>query len=792
MAGGIRSNRNLVSLPRRERPRRLLHFLLSFFLFSFSFCSTGCFGVSQNPSYFPHLLPFGDIIRTHAKPPGPSYYANFDPHAVRLEVRPLVGTNPVRTQQVLIATVYDENGKPRRNRRIEWMVEGVGNIVEVDESGFFPGRGYKVDNHYAVSYTNYKEHRITRGNKDPNDDFVLRPGQSWCVISSAVEGDTHVTVYAPEIADWGKHKVFVTNRWVDAEWGLPPPASDRSGAQHVFTTHVFRHTDRQPLANYRVRYRIVDGPPALFLPSQTQEAVAISDLRGNASVTLAQVKPQLGVNRIAIEIIRPPDPSTPSGTAITIGSGETTMEWLAPDVELNMTAPASAARGQEIPYTITVTNKGRIETRSMTVRNLIPDGVDYVSSQPPAVRDGKKLIWTLGTLPPGQTHTIQLDLKGPAAVGRVLNCATVDTEEGLHGEKCVTTDITAPQLKVAITGPASAPVGTPILYQITVLNPGTGPASNIGLTATFDPILEHETKAKEVKLNIGTLGGNESRTVPLTLTALQEGRPVTRVTATADGGLKDQAEHAVVVRKSQVSLKLEGPTRKFVGRPTEYTIHVTNPGDVPLTNVVIRDRLPPELSFVSADEGGQLVSNEVEWRVGTIPAKQEKVVRVTARSEKIARSAVNVAVVTADGGLNKEEKVNLEILGIPAYRFQVTPSTNPVELQKKLTYQIAVTNTGSLPANAVVISAVVPPELKVIGAKGPAKETIKGQNVTFAKMDGVQPGQTVTYDIEVEAVKVGDARFKVQLRGETLTTPVLKEATTQIYDPSSKPPPMAK
>src|SRR3712207_8109044 len=31
---------------------------------------TGCFGVSQNPSYFPYLHPFGDVIQTHAKPPG--------------------------------------------------------------------------------------------------------------------------------------------------------------------------------------------------------------------------------------------------------------------------------------------------------------------------------------------------------------------------------------------------------------------------------------------------------------------------------------------------------------------------------------------------------------------------------------------------------------------------------------------------------------------------------------------------------------------------------------------------
>ena len=89
---------------------------------------SGCFGVTQNPSYFPYLLPTGDIIQTHAKP-GFGYYANFDPHAVRLEVRPIESTDPVRTQHVIIATIYDEKGVPRRARRVEWMLEGAGNIV---------------------------------------------------------------------------------------------------------------------------------------------------------------------------------------------------------------------------------------------------------------------------------------------------------------------------------------------------------------------------------------------------------------------------------------------------------------------------------------------------------------------------------------------------------------------------------------------------------------------------------------------------------------------------------------
>ena len=63
-------------------------------------CAPGCFGVTQNPSYFPYLLPTGDIIRTHAKPIGPGYYANFDPHAVDLALEPMQMTSQVGSQVI--------------------------------------------------------------------------------------------------------------------------------------------------------------------------------------------------------------------------------------------------------------------------------------------------------------------------------------------------------------------------------------------------------------------------------------------------------------------------------------------------------------------------------------------------------------------------------------------------------------------------------------------------------------------------------------------------------------------
>jgi uncharacterized repeat protein (TIGR01451 family) len=752
---------------------------------------SGCFGVSQNPSYFPHLLPMGDIIRTHAKPPGHSYFTNFDPHAVRLEVRPLELTNPVRTQHVLIATVYDDKGVPRRNRRVEWMLEGVGNIIEVDESGVFPGRGYKVDNKYAVSYTDYHEHLITRGNTDANDDFMIRPGQTWCVISSAVEGDTHVTVYAPEIANWDAHKIFVTKHWVDAEWVLPAPSVNRAGSEHVITTNVFRHTDRQPLANYRVRYRLLDGPPAVFLPNQTQETVVISDLSGNASANLGQVTPQPGVNRIGIEIIRPPDPSSPSGVGIIVGRGETTKEWQAAAVTLTVTGPLTAVVNQEIPYSIAVNNNGQVETQAQTVRYTVPEGVQLVRSEPPAAAEGKQLVWTLGVLPGGRSHMIQVVVRA-TVVGPVTNAVTLTTVEGMRDEKSVTTQITAPpvaQLKVALADPVSAGVGVPITLQITVSNPGTGPTTNVILSAGFDAGLEHETRANPVELPLGVLAPGESKNVPLILVPRQEGRMMVRVSARADGNLKDQAEKAVTVQRPRVTITKIGPKERYVDQPVTWEIRLVNPGDLALANVVLRDPLPAEVSFMNASDLGQFVGGQVVWNLGTLPPRSEKVMQVTARCMKLTSRTVNMALVTADPGLQEQAEASLEILGVPAFLLEVSKAGDPVAVGGKVTYRIAVTNTGTLPANQVEIVATVPDQMKVINSTGPSSGRAQGNRVIFPVVNGLQSKQTLNYTIEAQALQPGDVRFQVELRSASLREPVIKEESTNIFVPPNGPGP---
>ncbi len=633
--------------------------------------AAGCFGLSTNPSYFPYLLPFEDIITTHDKPIWPGNDANFDPKANTLVLMPVEGTSRVRTQHVLLATVYDKAGNPLRNRTVKWEIEGVGSIIEVDSEGVVPGRGHAITDKYGVGYTRWHEQRITRGNANAADDFMVRPGQTYLVITLPVEGDTYVTAYAPGIYDWEKRVVHTTIRWADVHWEFPTPGVARFGTEHVFTMRLMRFTDRRPLQGYEVRYKILDGPPAMFLPNRGQEIIVRSNADGDAPAHIVQAAPGPGINRVSVDILRPPDPTTPSGSVVPIASGETAVEWLAPSVGLSHSGPPSVPVNGEVTFTTVVANTGRIESHGITVSLPIPDGLQYLRTNPPGFQNGNELIWTLATLAPGQSYTIQTTYIAKR-VGPITSKAAMVTGEGQRDEKDVTIQVTQPDLTVDLQGPPTAVINLPVKFLITLRNPGSGVLQNVLVEALFDDGLEFSPTPKTQRLTLGlngppiVLAPQQTQTVELELTPRKAGPLNVKVTAKADGLVREKAI-VVVAQAPKLSVDvIEGPQKRFAGRPGEWKIRVANEGDVPLTNVTLRDRLPPELEFEGASDNGQQVLGEVTWNLGTLEPRSQRVVVIKAKATRPAPQAVQIIAATADPGLTQQAQKGLEIIGLGA------------------------------------------------------------------------------------------------------------------------------
>jgi uncharacterized repeat protein (TIGR01451 family) len=499
----------------------------------------------------------------------------------------------------------------------------------------------------------------------------------------------------------------------------------------------------------------------------------------------------------------PPVPPAGDGGARPDGGGTGRLS----SVYLSVAGPSSAGVGQEVAYALTIHNTDTTATRALMVRSTLPENLKYVRSEPPAMSEDGQLVWTLGALDGRSDRTLQVVFQA-ARPGQLTLRAGLVTDEGQRDERSATTEITTPQspeLRASLTGPTSGVVGVPLTCQVTVTNPGTGALTKIMLSADFDAGLEHESRVHPVELPLGSLAAGESKPVPLTLRPLRPGSAGIRVTATADGGLFSRAEHVVTVQEAKLTLHLNGPAVRYVGRPAVWEVDVTNAGAVPLAQVTVRDLLPPELEFASATEGGRLqnagrhpakgeppsaLSREVAWDLGALKPGEQKRLQLTTTPTRMAEKALNVVLASAvpegagttagKGHLQAEAEAALSIQGLPAFKLAVVDLDDPVEVGARTSYKITVTNTGSLPGSGVQVAAVLPQQMRLVAASGRSPYHAEGPRVVFEPLASLEPGQAVTCTIEVEAMQAGDARFRAELTSATLREPIIKEESTNV------------
>ncbi|HMO36993.1 MAG TPA: hypothetical protein PKA06_13210, partial [Gemmatales bacterium] len=587
-----------------------------------------------------------------------------------VEVRPKTNSPQVGGLQVFRATVYDQQGAARRGRRVEWMLEGPGQIIEVDEGGIYPDRGYKVNEKYAVSYTGYLQHKFDRGNKDPKDDFVVNPGQTFCIVTCAKEGETRVTAYVPAIYDMDKNRMTVTNYWLDAQWKIPEPQQARKVARLV--TKVFKASDSQPLQGYRVRYRVLDGQPALFANTNGPEIDATSDSLGNGIVELRQQTPQMGFTRIGLELIRPPDLGSVTGAGVVVLRGETTVEWVGSGLTLSKIGPSVVSINSDFDYQLTVTNTSRSPSDPLTIEDDLPAGMQFVSADPmPVGQEGTRLIWTLLPLPAGGAKAINLKVRATRG-GQYNNLARVIDQDRIKAaEAFFTTTATSPSLKVSATAPATGYVNGDVPFTVRVENTGDAPASNVIVTSNYDDGLVfyyngQPSPDRSVAMSPFNLAPREARDFTLNLKAVKAGQLGVRVGASADGGLRDETSAAVNIVRLSLNLQQKGPDKRYVSGRFIWQILVENNSDQAIGNVGIRDTLPPEVRLVRAYDNGQQVGNDVVWNLGALERNGRRQLRVEVEAREVTRKATNKVVATFGPNLVERSEADVELRGIPA------------------------------------------------------------------------------------------------------------------------------
>ncbi|MEZ6143081.1 MAG: hypothetical protein R3B84_21165 [Zavarzinella sp.] len=755
----------------------------------------GIVGCAGNPVYFPYFLPPGTAEQTHAKPPGIGYYSDYDPKACQIQVRPDAVTSPVRGTQLLVATVFDADGLPLRNRRVEWTIEGPGSIVEVDESGYLPGRGMKVDSKYAYSHTDYFTHTLP-GSANKQE---ITPGQTWCLITSPVEGQTNVIVHVPAIANWQKNKAFVKIFWLNGEVVYPDPAKARSGSAYTFRTKLPNSASAR---DYRVRYRVIDGPPVLIRTAQANdssksELLTTADDQGVAPLQISQVQQAKGTNRIAIEVVKP-DPVKPDQMVV-VSKGETTIQWLEPELSVQVNAPKSAGLNNELPVKYDIRSTGDLELGSVTVNATIPAGMELVRTEPKAVADGNLLIWNINQLPAGQSKTVEAIYR-PVKLGPTVLQAHVRSSDGLSSDGETNVDVSQTDIKLSITGPSEGIVGQLLPFDLVVTNDGGATARNVRVRVKLGDGLETEQKKVIFEDTIEELAPGGNRAYQLKFYGIKPGETKVYAGTMADNGKPSPTqEKGLVIHESKLNTALYGPESAQVGQEFTWQIAVRNSGQTPVGNVVLKADVPANFTFLKASDGGTLQGNVVTWNLGTAPERQDRLVSITAKAIQAGetirfRSAVRAEpldsaskVISTVKPLEHSAEKNITVTGIPAVELSLRDRDDPLSTGAITLYTVKVKNTGTAPTKLVEVTIYFPPELKPVQADGRGvKSNVDLGKVTFA-VPPLAPGQEQVLDVQAQAMWPGDARISAVAVTATQREPIRVEQSTKIISKENRP-----
>src|SRR5690606_25163354 len=162
---------------------------------------------------------------------------------------------------------------------------------------------------------------------------------------------------------------------------------------------------------------------------------------------------------IGVGTISPDTPSTPQQAQLTIEKH----------------APADAALGQELIYSILVRNIGRSDAKNVVVEDLVPKGTELQGTDPQAhMTPDKKLVWKLGTMNPGKSQTIRIE-DTPGEAGQIGSVAPVSCEAAVASR----TVVTAPSLRLELSGPDEVRVGVYARNIFSLTNGGSADGSNV-------------------------------------------------------------------------------------------------------------------------------------------------------------------------------------------------------------------------------------------------------------------------------------------------------------------------
>lgn len=446
-------------------------------------------------------------------------------------------------------------------------------------------------------------------------------------------------------------------------------------------------------------------------------------------------------------------------------------------IDLEQSLPREVRQGEPFDYRLRVANCADCPVAEVAVVQRLPAGVRLLASHPQAeVQDGVA-TWRLGTLAIRDSRLIQA-----RAVTDDVGAMTFCCDTLYRAPLCVTVPSVRPELLLGLDVPAEATPCEGLPLRISVRNTGTGACRDVRLQYDLPEGMAGPDARRAYLFQVGTLPAGEVRSAQLQVRPLRTGVFEHHVMGVAADGLRADASAETRIVAPVLAVTLTGTDQQFAGRDVVYSFAVRNDGDAPARNVLVEDALPTGVQVVAMrPETAYAAGNErVVWRLQELPVGASARFSLTVRSDAAAALA-NQVTARADCAQAAAASYASQVNGVAAVLLEVVDQDDPIEVGGRDTYVITITNQGTAPCTRLVVKCLLEDYVKYLSSEGPSAGTASGQEVAFAPLPVLMPKAVAVWKVTCEALRAGDARFRVLLTSDQLTRPVEETESTHLY-----------
>ncbi len=473
---------------------------------------------------------------------------------------------------------------------------------------------------------------------------------------------------------------------------------------------------------------------------------------------------------------------------------------------------SKAIIGNEVTYTLLVENIGNIESINTIVKDSLVPQLTFVPGSLVinnrasnysivtgvnlgTLNVGDKVILTFKAIVNDTPPTLTIDNSANVTYSSLIGGISIDSSATSN---VVQLDVYTPSIEVTKqSSKQEVCVGETYIYTINVTNTSDLDISNVilndNLPSAFkvisidvNGIIIQSTELNG--LNIGNLNIGETVTILVTILVTSNNINNFKNIVTTSGTVQvNTANPPVTVRGSAIDkqsvividknpnisiVKSENIDEAIVGNIVTYTLVVKNTGNTLNTNVIVEDKLEPELTFVS----GSLKINEVQSNlnittgvnIGNLDVNEEAILTFEAKVNSVLEnstitnySTVSYDVIDQSSITSYSSTSNTVSLNVYNTGIKVTKVSNEniVYPGETFNYTITVTNNSGLKVSNVILQDSLPSQLSIrsISVNG----TIVGTtNLNGLNIGDLLVGQTTTIVVTVYVLSDNLNNFK--------------------------------